>query len=430
MKFFRLGLAALLTLAASPCAMAQTATPAPATSLPPAYAAMNQADRTALQMDLIWTGDFNGLADGQITERSLAAVKAFQKRSNTKETGVLEPAERKALATAAAAKQAAVGWRMTDDSATTMRIGLPARIAVQPTRGKYGTIWASPSLNVIVETFRMTNTTLAAASEAMEKTSPSRKVTYRAMRPDFFVLSGTQDDKKFYVRGVTRNGEVRGINFSYDKSLEKTMDPVAIAMASAMQPFGPNVAPTPPQNVVYGTGVFVSADGAILTARASVEGCKFIVIPGRGNAEREGNEPGPLALLRVYGASDLPAVAISAKPGTGDAEIKMVGIADPKLQDGKSAAGVAAGRVSDIGVISPAPQAGYAGALVLNAQGQPAGLVSLQNATLAGPATATATASVIPAETISAFLTRHKVAPASGAAKPEAAVTRVICVRR
>src|SRR3954447_22743858 len=76
------------------------------------YTAIPLTERIAIQNDLVWTGDYNGLINGDFGNRAIAAVKAFQKRSGGKETGVLNQPERASLAAAAKPKQEAVGWRM------------------------------------------------------------------------------------------------------------------------------------------------------------------------------------------------------------------------------------------------------------------------------------------------------------------------------
>jgi hypothetical protein len=62
-----------------------------------AYAAIPPAERAAIQSDLIWTGDYNGLIDGQFSERLADAVMAYQKRQKAKPTGVLSAPERATL---------------------------------------------------------------------------------------------------------------------------------------------------------------------------------------------------------------------------------------------------------------------------------------------------------------------------------------------
>src|SRR5690242_18119220 len=44
------------------------------------YNAIPLAERVAIQNDLIWAGDYNGVLNGEFGARAVAAVKAFQKR--------------------------------------------------------------------------------------------------------------------------------------------------------------------------------------------------------------------------------------------------------------------------------------------------------------------------------------------------------------
>src|SRR5438552_13977586 len=62
--------------------------------------AMAQADRMAIQSDLAWVGAYNGLIDGEVSDRLVAAIKTFQNDNGGKQTGVLNPQERGALAAA------------------------------------------------------------------------------------------------------------------------------------------------------------------------------------------------------------------------------------------------------------------------------------------------------------------------------------------
>ena len=117
--------------------------PASKQSIKDSYSAITLAERMSLQSDLVWTGDYNGLVNGEYSERLVAAVKAFQKRNKTKETGVLNLQERAALAEVAKPKKDEVGWKLLEDSATGARLGLPGKLVPQTSQGKSGTRWAS-----------------------------------------------------------------------------------------------------------------------------------------------------------------------------------------------------------------------------------------------------------------------------------------------
>src|SRR6266403_1120300 len=96
-----------------------------------AFAAMPETERNAIQYDLVWTGDYNGIVGVEFGDAPVMAIKAFQKRNGGKDTGILNPDERQKLAESARLKQERAGWRMVDDAATGARLGVPAKL-VQP----------------------------------------------------------------------------------------------------------------------------------------------------------------------------------------------------------------------------------------------------------------------------------------------------------
>jgi hypothetical protein len=404
--------------------------PAPAKAF---YAAMPDAERFAIQSDLIWTGDYNGLVGAEFADRAVAAVQAFQKRNGGKETGILNPDERAKLAQAARSRQEQAGWRIVDDAATGARVGIPQKLTPQSTPGKDGNHWQSVHGEVQVETFRVAGpgTTLAGVFEQQKKEPPGRKVEYNVIRQDFFVLSGLQGLKKFYVRGQGRADEVRGLTVLYDQALEGTWDRIAVAMSSAFAAFPARTAaagPAPRRKVEYGTGLVVSTAGDIVTDGDLLTGCEFVVVPGLGYAERIAEDKG-LALVRINGANNLAPIALAGGAPGGD--VTLVGIADPQAQNGGNAVSTLRGRVVANGsaaAVDPVPGAGFAGAAALDRDGNVTGIVGLHQ--IAPAATG---AQVVPAQAIAKFLDAQKVPPAAGRAGidgAKAAAVRLICVRK
>src|SRR5258707_11072439 len=104
---------------------------------------MPLAERIGVQFDLAWTGHFNGLINGEFNDRSVAAVRAFQKDYRFKETGVLAPAERAQLAGASKTRQERAAWRMVEDRATGAQVGLPTQQVPNVTQTRNGTRWSS-----------------------------------------------------------------------------------------------------------------------------------------------------------------------------------------------------------------------------------------------------------------------------------------------
>jgi hypothetical protein len=113
-------------------------------------------------------------------------------------------------------------------------------------------------------------------------------------------------------------------------------------------------------------------------------------------------------------------------------ELTLVGVADPLAQAGGGAVTRAAASLTAQG-LAPAPKPGFSGAAALDARGRFAGVVSLNPSIVAGSGGAGPAATLVPAETVRAFLQEYHISPATaatGATAVEQSVLRVICVRK
>jgi peptidoglycan hydrolase-like protein with peptidoglycan-binding domain len=445
---------ALLSAALGSLAQAQTPAtatkPKPASTTPTRPAvqtpadtanAMAQGDRLALQSDLAWVGQYNGAITGEVSERMVAAIKEFQKARGGKETGVLNPQERGLLAETAKRRRDNAGWKIVTDAGSGVQLGIPGRLVPQQTSDTGGTKWSSPTGTIQVLLTRRKETAPATAKLAdREKKEPAgRAVDYTVVKPDFFVLSGLQGLKKFYVRGAVRGDEVRILTILYDQATENTVEPVVIAMSSAFNPF-PSTAqagsPAQRKTVEYGTGIVASDDGAIVTDRQITDGCLAIAITGFGNADRvaDDKEHG-LALLRIYGTRGLKPLNINS--GAAKSAVDVTGIADPQSQGGAAAVSSINASTTPVGnggdiALSPAPGVGFSGAPALDADGKFAGVALLKPLVVAGPPNAApaAQAVLVSPDTVRDFLKANGVEAAGTSSDAKASVVRVICVRK
>jgi peptidoglycan hydrolase-like protein with peptidoglycan-binding domain len=401
--------------------------------------AMAQSDRMALQSDLAWVGEYNGAITGDVSERMVAAIKEYQKAKGGKPTGVLNPQERSVLADTARRRQENVGWKIVTDSLSGARLGIPTKLVPQQSSDANGSKWASPSgsIQILLSRRKEAGPTTAKLADE-EKKQPGRSVDYTVVKPDFFVLSGLQGLKKFYIRGTFRGDEVRIMTILYDQATENTVEPVVIAMSSAFNAFpsGQQAGPPPRKTVDYGTGIVVSEDGAILADREVTEACIAITIPGYGNADRtaDDKEHG-LALLRVYGARELKPLALASGAAAGGLDV--TGIADPQAQGGGSAASSMKAQVAQLGgdgdaALSPAPALGFSGAAALDPSGKFAGIALLKPVVVAGAsgAAATSQAVLVSPATVREFLKANGVIANGTSTDAKAAAVRVICVRK
>ena len=402
--------------------------------------AMAQGERLALQSDLAWVGQYNGAITGEVSERMVAAIKEFQKARGGKETGVLNPQERGELADTAKRRRENAGWKIVTDAGSGVQLGIPGKLVPQQTSDANGSKWSSPTgtIQVLLSRRKEAGPTTAKLADREKKEPAGRRIDYTVVKPDFFVLSGMQGLKKFYVRGTFKGDEVRILTILYDQATENTVEPVVIAMSSAFNPFPSAQAGIPParKTVEYGSGIVVSEDGAIVADRQITDGCLAVAIPGFGNADRIAEDKDhDLALLRIYGARGLKPLNITG--GAAKSAVELTGIADPQNQAGGANASSVKASFATVGTgsdlaLSPAPGVGFSGSAALDADGKFAGIALLKPLVVAGPATAApaAQAALVSADIVRDFLRANGVNATGTSTDAKASVVRVICVRK
>lgn len=403
------------------------------------FVGIPRGERLKLQAALLWSGDYTGAVNG---DPMLTAIKNFQKRIKAKVTGELTSAERSTLLAAAHDHEQEFGWSVVVDPATGIRIGLPTKMVPQAREAAHGTRWSSRHGEIQVETFRFADPDLklSALFEKEKKEPAARRVEYSVLHDDNFFVSGLQGLKKFSVRAQMHNGEIRGFTMLFDQAMEGIVAPVMVAMASAFSPFPQHSAPFAAlaKPVEYGNGLVVSRQGHIVTDARLTNNCQVLVVVGLGDADRiaEDNDKG-LALLRVYGPRKFAPLSFAedaAKAGQKPIDITLVGIPDPKEQDGSGKLTEIKARLADGNAIElhqPIPMAGFSGAAALDGQGLFLGMAEMRNAVLASTAPAAPPVRLVKPETIQSFLDAHHVllTPArSGNARDS--IARIICVRK
>jgi hypothetical protein len=399
--------------------------------------AMAQGERLAIQSDLAWVGQYNGAISGDVSERMVEAIKEYQKLVGGKPTGVLNPKERSVLAETGRRRRENAGWKIVTDAVTGAQLGIPAKLVPQQNSDANGTKWSSPTgtIQILLARRKEANPTTAKLADREKKEPAGRTVDYTVVKPDFFVLSGLQGLKKFYVRGTFKGDEVRTLTILYDQATENTVEPVVIAMSSAFNPFPVIAGPPPRKPVEYGTGVVVSEDGAIMADRQITDGCLTITIPSFGNADLVAEDKEhDLALLRIYGARGLKPLGLTADQA-GKAGIELTGIADPQIQAGGHAATTVKAAMTPVAggsdlALSPAPATGFSGAAARDDGGRFVGIALLRSPLVSGVASAPAQSVLVSAETVRDFLKANGVTATGGSSDAAASVVRVICVRK
>ena len=174
-----------------------------------AFLALPEATRKALQEALVWLGLYVGVNDGDFGKRTRDAILAFQASVKAPADGALSAPELKALLAAAQKAREAAGFQVVSDPKTGARIGAPLKL-----------LGALPGARL--DFASNADADLGALYARLSAATPTRKIAYKAIKPDaFFVVSGQEGPVKFYTRfdkNPSRNPPIRGFTFAYPAS--------------------------------------------------------------------------------------------------------------------------------------------------------------------------------------------------------------------
>ena len=277
----------------SPPASAQRQTPPVAPSTDDAamaaqkatFLALPEATRKAVQEALVWLGLYVGVNDGEFGKRTRDAIVAFQGNVKAPADGALSPPLLNALLAAAQKAREAAGFRVVSDPKTGAKIGAPLKLL--NVRGGARLDFASNA-----------DADLSALYARLSAATPTRKITYKAIKPDaFFVVSGQEGPVKFYTRfdkNPAATPPIRGFTFAYPASQTATLNRVAIAIANSFEPFPESTVPPAPS----------AAAGAAAPSASSVApppaATALIIGPGKA--------------LTALKADDCPNPTVGGKP--------------------------------------------------------------------------------------------------------------------
>ena len=382
------------------------AAPAPAgPALDPAQAAskaaydrLDEAERKAIQNDLIWTGDFNGVAGGEFGKRTYDAMLAFERRTQGLPDGILTPPERTVLKRDSDAARATLRFAAITDQTTGIRISLPQALLTQRVAVDNGAVYRRADGAVSLQLSKLPPAqAFAELFDQMKQDGPGRKVTYRLQRPDWFVVSGEEGARKFYTRLASGPDGVRGYTFRYPIDQSATLDRIMIAIANTFEPFpGTDVAANPSRAAsppATGTTVATPAliqptfrasepryavsgaslgNGRVLTSRAAFNACASPTINGQPVTLAADQLAGEAITVSAQGVSH-PAIQIG--PATSGPVVFTLSLEDAAQRSVMVAPGQWDSTGNNAARVTSALQIGPGGAPVVDGQGRLVGIV-------------------------------------------------------
>lgn len=366
------------------------------------FEGLSEAERKAIQADLIWTGHLNSAATGNFGPLTFRAVNGF-KAGRGQPDGQLSRAERQELARLARTAREAAGFAVVTDERTGVRIGIPQRLL--PKREALpngGSRWQSADGRITLDVSAgPASEPLAALFERQIAVNPNvpRRITYKLLQPSFFVVAGETPGGRFFRRQASGPSGLRGFSVGYDKAVAASFDKVVTAIADSFEPFPTGSAPAAPSagtamaNATpvaaaterLGVGLVVARE-LVLTAGVAVEACKALKVGGHPAKLRLQDQASGLALLDVPGLGEQPGLGLRENAAQPAQAAVVLGF------DGNGAARGAVALAAELrgeAVFAPL-QPGGAGSPVFDRQGRLAGLVT------AGPSDKALVAGVAP----------------------------------
>ena len=289
---------------------AATAPPATPPKAPdPAYLAAEKAflaldieARRAIQRDLIWVANFSASTSGDFGPLTFAALKRFETEAKFVVDGILMPIERERLGKEGDRIRKAARFAVETDKVSGMKIGIPGAIFTKSSpNASGGTRWQDEAEKITLDlaVYKKEDSLAAIFEKGTDPKIQGRRITYKLLRPDFFVISGETASGKFYRRvQADAGGALRGFSIGYDKAVAASLDRMVIAISASFEPFGkmtpdkttparpddkPAQVAAVPQRRATG---LVLAPETILTAEAALRSCTDIMVSGENDGPK------------------------------------------------------------------------------------------------------------------------------------------------
>jgi peptidoglycan hydrolase-like protein with peptidoglycan-binding domain len=395
--------AGLMLVLAVPSSAQVTNADAKLTTAQKAFEALPEPLRKSIQFDLTFVGGFTGNVSGSFGPLTYQAIQTFERSAKFDSDGILSVAEQQLLALDAAKARQVLKYSILSDARSGARIGVPQALLNRTEANMFGgSRWQSSDGRVTLDTRTgaMGETLAMLFKKATAPSTTGRKVVYKLLRPDFYVISGETQAGKFYSRMAQGNdGALRGFSIGYDKAVAAQVDRLVIAIANGFEPFpatgaaatvvaAPPIVPRVTLPVAaeagsafapsmlrgrLGTAVLLDAS-TVLAASTSVKDCTAIQIGShRVGARILANDATlGVALLRLNATLDvggvIPVRSMAAGPLTVWSFVAKT--AAPELVFAEASGDIAAHHVS-------APlQTGGAGAALIASDGALAGVVT------------------------------------------------------
>ncbi|WP_422378083.1 trypsin-like peptidase domain-containing protein [Roseibium sp.] len=275
-------------------------------------------ERIRTQFLLVFTGDYETIVDGAFGPQTYKALKNFQKHREFGSDGVLDAAQTLTLQRDGLDLVKRVGFETRNEALTGITFGIPSKLFEASSKSERGHRWQAYDHSIELETLRIAkgDTSYKELYQRLTSSTNGRSLKTRLFRNDYFVVSGQQDGRDFFVRIMKTPEDSRGFSLFWDKKHAVFMKRVAVAMSNSLRYYdggpeagkldamtsapelrslpranGPQEQTDPPGQVYKkpagsssGSGYVLTKEGHIGTNAHVVSECSYLDVPGYGTA--------------------------------------------------------------------------------------------------------------------------------------------------
>ena len=269
-----------------------------------AESALPQEERSALQDALKWYGFYAGASDGAIGKGTRKSMAAWQEANGYEATGVLTTAQRAELVGTYRGDKAEFGFEAVADAESGIQITLPlGLVAFDSYAPPFALYAAKPGSGLTVRLISQPGdvSALSGLYNVLQGLDVMPADGARALEDTSFTLRGKNASLESYAFAAADKGNVKGYLVTWTPALDAKIGRILPVIEASFQSLGsksldPGLVPLDDavrRGLLAGlsakmpkssqSGLFVSADGAVVTTASAVAQCGSVTIE-RGTA--------------------------------------------------------------------------------------------------------------------------------------------------